>query len=54
MIVDVHSHTPRHRVAPETTSAALDSKWRPDQSVSTVHTWDDHVRAMDVVDRAIV
>jgi predicted TIM-barrel fold metal-dependent hydrolase len=54
MIVDVHSHTPRHRVAPEQTSAALDSKWRPDQSASTVHTWDDHVRAMEVVDRAIV
>ena len=54
MIVDVHSHTPRHRVAPEQTGAALDSKWRPDQSASTAHTWDDHVRAMEVVDRAIV
>ena len=54
MIVDVHSHTPRHRVAPETTGAELDSKWRPDQSASTAHTWDDHVRAMECVDRAIV
>ena len=54
MIIDVHSHTPRHRTAPEVTERALDAKWRPDQKASTAHTWDDHVQAMDAVDRAIV
>ncbi|CAN5874197.1 hypothetical protein BH24CHL4_BH24CHL4_11100 [soil metagenome] len=54
MIIDVHSHTPRHRTTPHVTERALDAKWRPDQKASTAHTWDDHVRAMELVDRAIV
>ena len=54
MIVDVHTHTPRHRVAPASTGNQLDAKWRPDQKASTVHTWDEHVNAMEGVDRAIV
>jgi uncharacterized protein len=53
MIVDIHTHTPRHRIAPEVTEGALDAKWRPDQKASTVHTWEDHLRAMEPVDRAV-
>jgi uncharacterized protein len=54
MIVDVHTHTPRHRTPPKNTEQALDTKWRPDRKASTTHTWDDHVQAMGCVDRAIV
>lgn len=54
MIIDIHTHTPRHRTAPEVTERSLDAKWRPDQKASTAHTWDDHLRAMEPVDRAIV
>lgn len=54
MIVDVHTHTPRHRVAPrEDAGRAVDALWRPDGARSTAHTWDDHLRAMAPVDRAI-
>ncbi len=54
MIIDIHTHTPRHRTEPPPSERALDAKWRPDQTASTAHTWDDHVRAMKPVDRAIV
>jgi len=54
MIIDVHNHTPRHRVAPQQTERSLDAKWRPDQKASTVHTWDEHLKALEGVDRAIV
>lgn len=54
MIVDVHTHTPRHRTPPAVTEQRLDALWRPDQKASTAHTWDDSVAAMAPVDRAIV
>jgi uncharacterized protein len=54
MIIDVHTHTPRHREEPAVTDRGrIDSLWRPDQAVATIHTWDDHVRAMEPVDKAI-
>lgn len=53
MIIDVHTHTPRHRTQPASIEGQLDAKWRPDQKASTVHTWDDHVQAMASVDKAI-
>lgn len=52
MIIDVHTHTPRYRTeGPH--DAAVNALWRPDQSRSVAHTWDDHLAAMAVVDRAI-
>ncbi|HET8629841.1 MAG TPA: amidohydrolase family protein [Thermomicrobiales bacterium] len=54
MIVDVHTHTPRHREPVAAEQGRHDTLWRPDQAASTVHTWDDHVAAMAPVDRAIV
>ncbi|HEY7029896.1 MAG TPA: amidohydrolase family protein [Thermomicrobiales bacterium] len=54
MIIDVHTHTPRHRTPPPAAEQKLDALWRPDQKASTAHTWEDSVAAMAVVDRAIV
>ena len=57
MIVDVHTHTPRHRVAPPPSTeerSGVNAMWRPDQPRSTALTWDDHLMALQPVDRAIV
>src|SRR5688572_21617101 len=54
MIVDVHTHAPRHKVAPEVTESKLSGLWRPDQKASTAHTWDDYIKGLEPVDRAIV
>jgi predicted TIM-barrel fold metal-dependent hydrolase len=53
MIVDVHTHTPRYRVAPAVQEQQLSGLWRPDQKASTAHTWDDSIAALEMVDRAI-
>ena len=52
-IIDVHNHTPRYRVAPDLGDYAVDGLWRPDQKASTVHTWDEHLRALEPIERAI-
>lgn len=54
MIVDVHTHTPRHRTEPpETGERGVDALWRPDGARSTAHTWAKHLEGMAPVDRAI-
>ena len=53
LIVDVHTHTPRHRTPPPA-GATADTAWRPDQTRPTSLTWDDQMAALEVVDRAIV
>jgi uncharacterized protein len=53
MIVDVHTHAPRHRTPPQIESK-LSGLWRPDQTTSTAHTWDDYIAGVAPVDRAIV
>lgn len=54
MIVDVHTHTPTHRgpVPPE--ERQVNTVWRPDRAVEAAVSWDDYLRAMEPVDRAIV
>jgi predicted TIM-barrel fold metal-dependent hydrolase len=54
VIIDVHTHTPRHRTPPPVREQELSALWRPDQKASTAHTWEDSLAAMTVVDRAIV
>lgn len=54
MIVDVHSHTPRHRSPISPAEVRLNTVWRPDQARPTQHTWDEYVTAMAPVDKAIV
>jgi len=54
MIVDVHTHAPRHTTAPVETMSELSGLWRPDQTTSTAHTWDDYIKGVEPVDRAIV
>jgi predicted TIM-barrel fold metal-dependent hydrolase len=53
MIVDVHTHTPRHR-APPAGGAAANTAWRPDQTRPTSLTWDEQMAELEAVDRAIV
>ena len=53
MIVDVHTHTPRHRTAAPA-NAAVNTAWRPDQSRPTSLTWAEQIAALAPVDRAIV
>ncbi len=54
MIVDVHTHAPRHKTPPPEMHSKLSGLWRPDQSASTAHTWDDYIKGVEPVDRAIV
>ena len=54
MIVDVHTHAPRHKTPPPVSESKLSGLWRPDQSASTAHTWDDYIKGVEPVDRAIV
>jgi predicted TIM-barrel fold metal-dependent hydrolase len=54
MIVDVHTHAPRHRTPPPQIESKLSGLWRPDQTTSTAHTWDDYIAGVAPVDRAIV
>ena len=52
-MIDVHTHTPRFRSQPEVENTTHSALWRPDQSASTAHTWDDYLAAMAGVERAI-
>jgi predicted TIM-barrel fold metal-dependent hydrolase len=54
MIIDVHTHTPRHKAPVPADEAKLNAMWRPDQARPTQHTWDEHMAAMAPVDKAIV
>lgn len=54
MIVDVHTHAPRHKTAPTEAMSELSGLWRPDQTTSTAHTWDEYIKGIEPVDRAIV
>lgn len=53
MIIDVHTHTPRHRTAVPPGDDQMNAMWRPDQARSTKPTWDGYMQAMAPVDRAI-
>lgn len=52
-MIDVHTHTPRWKTAPEVEDTRHSNLWRPDQSASTAHTWDEYIKAMAGVDRSI-
>ena len=54
MIVDVHTHTPRHRTAPPPGEETLNPMWRPDQARPSSLTWAEQLAALAPVDRAIV
>ena len=54
MIIDVHTHTPRHRVRPAKRIGGADvAPMRPDKPNPEDYTWDDYLEAMRPVDRAI-
>ncbi|HEX2036609.1 MAG TPA: amidohydrolase family protein [Chloroflexota bacterium] len=58
MIIDVHTHTPQRRDAgqalPPATSRVDRAPMRPDRADPQGMTWDDYLKAMEYVDRAIV
>lgn len=53
MIIDVHTHPPRHRVPVADSVAPLAPPWRPDKTVDIRTTWADYEQAMQGIDRAI-
>ena len=53
-IIDVHNHTPRWKTPPEHENTSMNALWRPDQAASTAHTWDQHLIALEPIERAIV
>src|SRR5438552_3405794 len=53
MIIDVHTHPPRHRTPIEGDTGFEAPPWRPDKKVSMTNTWADFDEAMEGVDRAI-
>ncbi len=54
MIIDVHTHAPRHKTAVAGTDERLNAKWRPDQARPSIVTWEAYLAAMEPVDKAIV
>ncbi len=42
MIVDIHTHPPRHRELPPGAEPELNDKWRPDRAVNVTTTWQDY------------
>ena len=58
MLIDIHTHTPRHRERPQEAggwSAGQDRvAMRPDRPDAGAVTWDDYLKAMAFVDRAVV
>lgn len=54
MPVDVHTHTPRFRQEPEPDQVVMNAMWRPDVARPASHSWDSHMQALEVVERAIV
>jgi predicted TIM-barrel fold metal-dependent hydrolase len=53
MIIDIHTHTPRDKVAPPPEEVVMNAMWRPDAAKSTRPTWQDYVDAMQVVDKSV-
>jgi len=53
MIIDVHTHPPRHRVPVAEGAAMVAPPWRPDKTVDMRTTWADYEHAMEGIDRAI-
>src|SRR3990172_4440786 len=54
MIVDIHTHTPRHRHRPTNAAPPPGTvAWRPDKPAPGAYDWDDYVEVVRPVDRAI-
>ncbi len=54
MIIDIHTHTPTHRDEVPASERRTNRGWRPDRPVEAAFSWEDHRRAMEPVDRAVV
>lgn len=53
MIIDVHTHPPRHREPVADSAAPRSLPWRPDKAVDMRQTWADYERAMAGIDCSI-
>lgn len=53
-MIDVHTHAPRHRIAPSDQNALGDLAWmRQDAAIPETFDWADYTEAMQLVDHAI-
>ena len=43
MIVDIHTHPPRHRELPPRVEPEFNGMWRPDRPVKVTTCWDDYL-----------
>jgi hypothetical protein len=54
MIIDIHTHTPTHEAPVPPEARQPNALWRPDRVVEAAVSWDDYLREMEPVDRAVV
>ena len=54
MIIDIHTHPPRHREPVPEDQAEYNTVWRPDRPVKVTTSWDDYLEAQGPADRSIV
>ena len=54
MIVESHTHTPQYKGEMPKEEIQYNTVWRPDRSVKVPVNWDEYMKAMEPVDKAIV
>ncbi len=54
MIVDTHTHTPQYRDEILEEEIQYNTVWRPDRAVKVPVNWEEYLKAMEPVDKAIV
>ena len=54
MIIDTHTHTPKHKNGIPEKEIQYNTVWRPDRAVKTPVDWAEYMQAMEPVDKAIV
>lgn len=54
MIVDTHTHTPKYRDEIPEEEIQYNTVWRPDRPVKVPVNWEEYMKAMEPVDKAIV
>ncbi|MEE2659411.1 MAG: amidohydrolase family protein [Candidatus Latescibacterota bacterium] len=54
MIVDIHTHPPRHREVPNDVVVEFNSVWRPDRPVKVTTCWQDYLDEQAPADRSVV
>ena len=54
MIIDIHTHPPRHRDIPAGVEVEFNNMWRPDRAVRVTTCWDDYLREQQPAVKSVV